>query len=393
MAATGGSSPTGGAAPTGGTSSTGGSTQATTGGTSSSSTGGTVSTGGSGAGKGGAPGGSAGRGGSSTGGTASGGAAGASTAGASAGGSTSACGSTMNQYPFGCKFAWGIASPSGALTSYSYLQLMSTWVGTEVKADGSISSCSGCTWLTNQVSKTNIIPGYYAYFIGFYGHANGLPDGNQTSGQSLTTGGAALIKANRAKIVQMYAWYAQQTYKAWPTKPLVWLLEGDYVQYAGTSQSSPLTYPELGQLAADITCAIKSNMPNAVVAIDQSSWNADDVTNKFWNAMAVANYDMVWTTGVGNNKGFLESGTTSTSYNHTTASYAYLHNLTKRTILVDTSAGISAAGDSWSTASVADLNARIADGVIAANITGSAPSGLSGNISSRATLNALPGCQ
>jgi hypothetical protein len=262
-----------------------------------------------------------------------------------------------------------------------------------VKADGSITSCSGCNWLTNQVSKTNLIPAFYAYFIGFYGHANGLPDGNQTNGQSLTTGGAALIKANRAKIVQMYAWYAQQVAKVWPSKPLVWLLEGDYVQYSGTSQSSPLSYAELGQLAADITCAIKSNMPNAVVAIDQSSWNSDDVTNKFWAAMAVANYDMVWTTGVGNNKGFLESGATSTTYNHATATYAYLHNLTKRTILVDTSAGLSAAGDSWSTASVMDLNGRIAEGVVAANITGTPPSGLQGNISSRATLDAIPGCQ
>ena len=35
-----------------------------------------------------------------------------------------------------------------------------------------------------------------------------------------------------------------------------------------------LSYAELGQLGADITCAIKSNMPNAVVAINQSTWNA-----------------------------------------------------------------------------------------------------------------------
>lgn len=395
--ATGGSVSTGGSAPTGGGTATGGATSQ--GGTTPASggitTGGTSSTGGTNSGKGGmATGGAVGRGGATSGG-ASGGTAGAANGGVAAGGATTgACGpTTPNTHPFGCKFAWGIASPSGSLTNYSYLQFMSTWVGSEVKADGSISSCSACTWLTNQVSKTNIIPGFYAYFIGFYGHANGLPDGNQTSGQSLTTGGAALIKANRAKIVQMYAWYAQQVVKVWPTKPLIWLLEGDYVQYAGTSQSSPLSYPELGQLAADITCAIKSNMPNAVVAIDQSSWNADDITNKFWNAMAVANYDMVWTTGVGNNKGFLEAGTTATSYNHATATYAYLHTLTKRTILVDTSAGLSAAGDSWSSASVADLNARIADGVIAANITGSPPSNLQTNLSSRGALDALPGCQ
>ena len=56
---------------------------------------------------------------------------------------------------------------------------------------------------------------------------------------------------------------------------------------------------ELGQLAADITCAIKSNMPNAVVAINHTTWNADDETNSFWCEMKRADYDLVWTTGVG----------------------------------------------------------------------------------------------
>ena len=152
---------------------------------------------------------------------------------------------------------------------------------------------------------------------------------------------------------------------AWPTKPLVWLLEGDFVQLTDSAQSSPMTYADIGKLAADITHAIKSNMPNAVVAIDHSAWNSDDVTNSYWGAMASADYDMVWTTGVGNNKGFINGDATSSAYNAKTATYAYLNTLTGRTVLVDTSAGASAAGDSWSTASAADLNARIAEGVIA----------------------------
>ena len=113
---------------------------------------------------------------------------------------------------------------------------------------------------------------------------------------------------------------------------------------------------ELGQLALDITCAIKSNMPNAVVAIDHSTWNSDELTDSFWNTMNIAPYDIVWTTGVGNNNGFMAEGTDSSTYNHKTATYSYLHNLTKRPILVDTSAGASAAGDSWSTASAAEIN-------------------------------------
>jgi hypothetical protein len=126
--------------------------------------------------------------------------------------------------------------------------------------------------------------------------------------------------------------------------------------------------------------------------MDHSTWNTDAATNTFWTAMKNVNYDMVWTTGVGNNKGFLNTGASASTYNGKTATYSYLHALTGRTILVDTSAGASAASDSWSTASLADLNARISEGVIAANITGGSPPSQS-TISSKSGLDALPGCQ
>jgi len=45
-------------------------------------------------------------------------------------------------------------------------------------------------------------------------------------------------------------------------------VEGDFVQLQDSGQSSPMSMTEVGQLAADITCAIKSNMPNAVVQSD-----------------------------------------------------------------------------------------------------------------------------
>jgi hypothetical protein len=124
-------------------------------------------------------------------------------------------------------------------------------------------------------------------------------------------------------------------------------------------------------------------MPNAVVAIDHSTWNADDVTNGYWGAMAGVNYDMVWTTGVASANGFFSTGTTATSYNGKTATYQYLHTLTGRTIFVDTSFGASAMGDTWSNSSAATINARIANGVVAANIT-TAPSGYSSSVMSLA---------
>jgi len=318
------------------------------------------------------------------------GSAGAS--GVAGAGPVGACGpTTPNQYPFGCKFAWGgAADEQSSLASFNYLQFMSYWVDSTISAAGTYSTCNGCNWLTSKVKNTALIPAYYAYIIGFLAHANGIVDGNQTGGKKLTTDGAALVKANRAAIVSAYGWYAKETYKVWPSKPLVWLLEGDFVQLQDAGQSSPMTMTEVGQLAADITCAIKSNMPNAVVAIDQSSWNSDDVTNGYWAAMKNANYDLVWTTGVGNNKGYIDGATNDTTYNHATATYAYLKKITGA-VLVDTSAGASAAGDSWSTASETDLNSRIAEGVIGVNITGSAPS--ASNIDKLSGLSPLPSCQ
>lgn len=325
-------------------------------------------------------------------GTSSGNAGSAGSLGTAGGGSVGACGpTTPNQFPFGCKFAWGgAADDQASLGSFNYLQFMSYWVDASISASGTYTTCNGCNWLS-KVKDTALIPAYYAYIIGFLAHANGIVDGNQTGGKKLTTDGAALVKANRAAIVSAYGWYAKESYKVWPTKPLVWLLEGDFVQLQDSGQSSPMSMTEVGQLAADITCAIKSNMPNAVVAIDQSSWNSDDVTNGYWAAMKNANYDLVWTTGVGNNKGYIDGATNDTTYNHATATYAYLKKITGRSVLVDTSAGASAAGDSWSTASAADINSRIAEGVIGVNITGSTPNAT--NIGKFSGLSALPSCQ
>ena len=377
---TGGSTAMGGSSGTGGTTTTGGSggTKATGG---SSGTGGTKATGGTtGTGGTSATGGATGTGGS----TATGGSSG--TGGST--GTTGSCGSTtLNEDPFSCAFAWGTNNPGGSLASYSYLQFMSNWVGTEIQQNGNITSCSGCTWLTSNVASTNLIPVFYAYFIGYLGHANGFPDQNTTGGASLASGGAYVIRKYRSQLIAAYTYYAQKAHAAWPTKPLVWLLEGDFVQYTDSTQvnypnasgNNPgsasstveaLSYAELGQLAADIACAIKSNMPNAVVAINHSTWNADNVTQSFWGAMSGVNYDMAWTSGAANiSGGFFTSGTTASSYNGKTATYAYLHSLTGKTIFVDTSFGASSMGDTWSNSPASTINARISDGVIAADVT------------------------
>jgi hypothetical protein len=304
-------------------------------------------------------------------GSSSGSTSGSSTGSSSGGSSSGAAGRDAGAgsiSALGCNLLWG-SDPSGSLASSGWLQFVSAWAGFEVQASGAITSCSDCGWLSRTVSPTNLIPVYYAYFIGYYGHANGLQDGNvNPNGPNLTNGGAALILANYSKIIAMYTYYAQQTAKVWPTKPLIWLLEGDFVQYAASSQKpTPLTYAQLGQLAADITTAIKANMPNAIVAIDHSAWLSTGVSNTYWSAMSAANYDLIWTTGVGNNAGFANAGQTSG------VSYASLHSSTGRKIFVDESFGLSVTADTWSNQSAATINARISEGIVAVNLTSGNP--------------------
>jgi len=293
-------------------------------------------------------------------------------AGAPATAATS-CGGASNTaaaQPFGCKFAWGTNDPGGSLAAFAGLSFMSKWVGYEIDMSGNLPRCDGCSWLKEQVGSTQLVPVYYAYFVGYFGKANGLPDGNENpNGPNLTTDAAKLIRAQKPKLISLYRDYAKQTAQAWPDKPIVWLLEGDFVQYTSDTQKEPLTLDELAGLGQDIACAIKSEMPNAVVAINHSTWNSDELTNNFWNAMNKVSYDLVWTTGVANNNGFFEKDADASKYNAKTANYAYVHQLTGRNIFVDTSFGISEMADSWSSADPATLNARIKEGVIAANVT------------------------
>ena len=319
-------------------------------------------------------------------------------AGAGGAGTTASCGGAPAPNPFGCSFAWGVNSPGGTLSKYNYLQYMSNWAGFNIQANGTFSSFDASSWLKS-ISSTTLIPAYYAYLIGYYGHVNGLPDGNQApQGPSLTTGmGALLLGVDNAAcpqgppaticadnlLVKAYAWYATQTYAIYK-KPIVWLLEGDFIQYSPEgSQTVPLSYAQLGQLAAQITVAIKCNDPAAVVAFNYSTWISTAQMNSYFGAINTAmtalgtSYDMVWTSGKGS------------SASPGTATYAALHTLTGKPILVDESFGLSAANDTWANQSAATINARIGEGVVAANITTDLPSYLQTNVTSTLAPSAL----
>lgn len=291
--------------------------------------------------------------------------AGSMNSGAGATGGTTtvgACGSdvSVNHTPFGCEFAWGANGDQGNRSNY--LDFITTWVGYEW-SQGREGDCDGCG-LAGDLENSDAVAVYYAYFAGY-----ALPDCNQQPNNNLCTDGARWIKQNRSRYIGLYEEYARRTYAVTPSKGVVWLLEGDFVQYTYEEQNDPFTMQELGDLAREVVCAIKSNEPNAIVAMNHSGWISNELTDEFWNAMPLDIMDMVWTTGVGNNDGFIEAAGEPGYYNAQTATYAYLHELTGKPIWVDTSFGISQMDDSWTGIGADELNARIAEGVIAANVT------------------------
>lgn len=271
------------------------------------------------------------------------------------------CGSTMQLLgnPLGCDFGWG-ANDGGSLPSY--VDFGSKWVGYEQNID---STCDGCGWLSSLASG-NIVPMYYAYFIAYRANLeSGLGDCNTDhDGNNLCSGGAQWIKSNRARILSIYSSYAQRSYQAYPSKPVIWLVEPDFLQYTSNTQSSPLSMTELGQLATDIVCAIKSNMPNAVIALTHSTWVAEPTYTQYWSAMPLDLTDLVHSTGEGNiSGGYINDGDAN---NRNDGTWKYLHQLTGKPVIADTSFGVTTMENTWSSVSASTLNSRISDGVAGA---------------------------
>jgi hypothetical protein len=317
----------------------------------------------------GAQGGSGGAGGSGAGGK------GGSSSGGSGGGTVSACGGksvTVNPNPFGCELAWG--ANGNASNRSTYLDFITTWVGYETNG-GLGGACDGCG-LARTLQSANARTVYYAYFIGYQAAAAGYGDCNTDSdGQNLCSHGASWIKSNRQRIIDMYANYARLTNTASPNKGVVWLLEGDFIQYTYADQTSPLTMTELGTLTSDIVCAIKTNEPNAAVALNHSTWIRNPQMTNYFTAMPMSIVDLVWTTGMGDvASGSFNDGD---ARNRSDGTYAYLRTLTGKKIVVDTSFGTTRMDDSWTDIPVATLNQRVADGVVAVNITTAGTSTLS----------------
>lgn len=262
--------------------------------------------------------------------------------------------------PLGCEFGWG-ANPDAAIPNF--VSFASKWVGYEPNIN---TRCDGCAWLQSY-GNLDVVPLYIAYITAYKANQEaGLGDCNLDFDANLCTGGAQFIRQNRARLIDMYASYAQRSYAVYPNRPVIWVLEPDLSQYAEGQSGNPLSMAELGSFTQDIICAIKTNMPNAVIALNHSTWLTGNQTRAFWGAMPLDLVDMLHITSQANVPGGYFN--TTDANGRAEGTFAFLNQLTNKPILADTSFGITTMQDSWSSSDAATLNQRIGDGVIGALI-------------------------
>jgi hypothetical protein len=207
----------------------------------------------------------------------------------------------------------------------------------------------------------NATPMWKAYIIAEGAKtAMGLTDCNVGGGSgTLCQKGANYIRTNRATILSQYRAYAKfaAAGNRWgTTKPFIWALEPDFVQYTdGSQQGGGISYADAKLLLSDIIDVVKSEMPNALISMDISPWK--DQAEIIPAMIPVSKIDFMNTSGgVSQPGGTIKDITTWSS----------VWNLTKKGIIADDGYGTAGVptnpNPGWT--DVNNLKARINDGVI-----------------------------
>jgi len=363
--ATGGTTGTGGVKGTGGTTATGGAngTGGVKGTGGATATGGTTGTGGAKA-----TGGAIGTGGAkATGGT-------TGTGGLSGtGGSTGTGGAMAADKVFNpCRFHFGTIDTIAKQNPSMIPQLdffTPGWMGQSDTFDMS----SVCTEANAGGALASQVPVIVAYVAAFYvKRHDGLCDCNVTTcgaNKDLCHQGAADITAAMSSILNVYKSYAQGFASCYgTTRPIVFEMEPDFYQYTGSTETSPWTFQQAGQIMGQFVAAIKQYLPNAAFSMDISPWvgtnnntGSDGSDNgKNW----YSNFDMTQFTFINTSGGSTDAATAKIRGDAMT--WAGVSQVTGKPILADTGYGIngSSAGPDPAWDNVANINARIADGVI-----------------------------
>jgi len=362
----GGSMGAGGAAGSAGTtaSGTGGRGNAGDGGAAGSSgRGGTTGSAGMAGGRGGGAGGGAGGGrGGTSGGTGAGG-VGATT------GTGGAAGAPANVVFNSCRFHFG-ALDGAAKASATLLPQIDIFTPGWMGQSDTFDMKAVCTETASGGQLANKVPVIVAYVAAFYAKRHlGRCDCNVTTcgaNNDLCHYGAADIQQNLTNIINVYKSYAQGFASCFgTTKPIIFEMEPDWYQYTYTSsQTQPLTEAQAGMIMGQFVDAMKTSLPNAVFSLDISPWvgsNGADNGMEWYSHFDLTKFTFINTSGG-------STDATSTKIRPSNAmTWAGVSAVTGKPILADTGYGVngSSAGPDPNWDAAANIDARIADGVVA----------------------------
>jgi hypothetical protein len=201
-----------------------------------------------------------------------------------------------------------------------------------------------------------------SYIIAFTARRDqGLQDCNVNDQTNLCRYGATYLRAHlEDRIIPQYAMYARGFASACgTTRPIIWMMEPDYYQYHAGGDANALTPQEAGQIMGRLVATVRQNLPNAVFSLDISPWIPNEGADWYAN-FNLADFTFIHTSGGGT-----DANNTRIRANNT-MTWAGVHRVTGKPILADTGYGVAGAPTGHDAAwdVVANINARIADGVV-----------------------------
>lgn len=201
-----------------------------------------------------------------------------------------------------------------------------------------------------------------SYIIAFSARRDqGLQDCNVNDQTNLCKYGATYIR-NRLenRIIPQYAMYARGfADSCGTTRPIIWLMEPDYYQYHAGGDANALSPDEAGQIMSRLVATVRQYLPNAVFSLDISPWIPKEGAD-WYSHFNLADFTFINTSGGGTDANNVRIRANNDM------TWAGVHRVTGKPILADTGYGVagSPTGHDAQWDVVANINARIADGVI-----------------------------
>jgi hypothetical protein len=179
------------------------------------------------------------------------------------------------------------------------------------------------------------------------------------SGGNLCNYGAQYITQDWSTILSQYTSNSTGFAACLGGRPIIFEMEPDWYQYYAGGQTQAWTPAQAGTNMTALVNALKGSLPNAAFSMDISPWIPNN--GSAW----YTNFNMGLFTFISTSGGGTDANNTKIRSSNA-MTWAGVHGVTGKPILADTgygAAGASAGEDpNWNVA--ANINARIADGVI-----------------------------